>query len=111
MRSAPTTTVTLMGGEVTLDPFGDADESTTEEHTGIPCSLVERNIPTVATESDLAAVVVRYYVGRVPVGTPVTNLKRVKDERTGDIYAVDSVTLPQHPNVPQDIRLDLRRVT
>jgi hypothetical protein len=110
MRSAPTTTIALMGGTATIDPFGDQDESTVEQRTGVPCSLVERNMPTVSTESDQRAVVVRYYVARVPVGTPVTNLSRVRDERTGEVFVVDSVSAPLHPTTPQDIRLDLRRV-
>ena len=111
MRSAPTTTVTLMGGAATSDPYGDSDEATTELATGVPAALVERSMPTVSTESDLQAVVVRYSVCRVPQGTPVDNLSRVKDERSGDIYSVDSVTLPKHATTPQDIRLDLRRVS
>lgn len=111
MRSAPTTLVTLLGGEPTTDQYGDQVESLAEQHVDIPCSLVEKNLPTVSTESDLAAVVVRYYVGRVPQGTPVDGLKRIKDQRTGDVYAVDSVTQPLHPRVAQDIRLDLRRVS
>ncbi len=111
MRSAPTTTVTLMGGTASSDPYGDSDEAITELATGVPAALVDRAMPTVSTESDLQAVVVRYSVCRVPVGTPVDNLSRVKDERTGDIYSVDSVTLPKHPTTPQDIRLDLRRVS
>lgn len=111
MRSLPTTTVTLLGGEATKDPYGDQDESTATLATGVPASLLERTLPTVSTEGDPQAVVVQYYVCRVPQGTPVDELSRVQDERTGDIYAVDSVTKPQHPTTPQDVRLNLRRVS
>lgn len=111
MRSLPTTTVTLLAGTATKDSYGDEDEATTPVATGVPAALVERTLPTVSTESDPQAVVVQYYVCRVPQGTPVTDLSRVKDERTGDIFAVDSITRPLHPTTPQDIRLNLRRVS
>jgi hypothetical protein len=111
MRTAPTTTVTLMGGTATSDPYGDPDESTSILADDVPASLLERSMPTVSTESDLQAVVVRYSVCRVPQGTPVDNLSRVRDKRTGYVYSVDTVTQPQHATTPQDIRLDLRRVS
>lgn len=111
MRSPPTTTVTLLGGASTPDEYGDHDESTTVLATNVPCSLIRRSIPTVNTESDMQAVIVRYYVGRVPHGTPVTELSRVRDDRTGHVYSVDLVDTPEHPTTPQDIRLDLRRVS
>ena len=110
MQSAPTTTVTLLGGTAVKDQYGDDDESSTEVATNVPASLTEGTLRTVGTESDMQVVTVRYFVCRVPQGTPVTNLSRVRDERTGDIFAVDTVTLPRHPTVPQDIRLDLRQV-
>ena len=120
MRSAPTTSVDLLGGTATTDQYGDEDESSTVVATDVPASLVEDTLRTVATESDMQAVTVRYYVCRLPrvirkdgvvVSTPVDNLSRVRDRSTGDIYAVDSVTKPLHPSTPQDIRLDLRRVS
>lgn len=121
MRSAPTTTVTLLGGESTRDEYGDEVESTTPLATGVPASLVEGTMRTVATESDMQAVAVRYYTCRLPqtivaaggavVPTPVTELSRVRDDRTGDMYSVDSKTVPLHPTTAQDIRLDLRRVS
>ena len=111
MRAAPTTTVQLLGGTASTDPYGDSDESMAVLADNVPASLIERGMPTVSTESDLQAVVVRYCICRVPQGTPVTDLSRVKDKRTGHIYSVDTVTEPQHSTTPQDIRLDLRRVS
>ena len=121
MRSLPTTTVTLMGGESTKDTYGDEDESSAVLAAGVPASLVEGTMRAVGTESDMQAVTVRYYVCRLPqtivaeggavVPTPVNELSRVKDERTGDIFAVDVKTVPLHPTTAQDIRLDLRRVS
>lgn len=120
MRSAPTTTVTLLGGTATKDEYGDDVEAAGVMAAGVPASLVEGTLRAVATESDMQVVTVRYYVCRVPqtiqkdggtINTPVTDLSRVRDDRTGDVFAVDTVTLPRHPSTPQDIRLDLRRVS
>jgi hypothetical protein len=111
MQTPPTTTVTLLGGTASVDQYGDPDESTSVLADHVPASLIERAMPTVSTESDLQAVVVRYSVCRVPQGTPVDDLSRVRDERTGYVYSVDTVTQPQHATTPQDIRLDLRRVS
>lgn len=111
MQSAPTTTVQLLGGAGTTDPYGDTDESVTVLADDVPASLIERSMPTVLTESDMQAVQVHYCTCRVPQGTPVDNLTRVRDKRTGVIYSVDVVTQPQHSTTQQDIRLDLRRVS
>jgi hypothetical protein len=111
MRALPNTTVDLLGGTSTPDQYGDHDESESVMAEGVPASLIEKTMPTVSTESDMQAVIVRYYVCRVPQGTPVTDLSRVRDRTTGEVFVVDSVTLPRHPVTPMDIRLDLRRVS
>jgi hypothetical protein len=41
----------------------------------------------------------------------VDSSNRIRDERTGDTYVIDNVTTPINPIIPQDVRLDLRRVT
>ena len=109
MIATPTTTVTVLGGTET-GPYDDPAESNTEVATGIPASIIEgRQI--VATEADQQARVIRYYTGRLPHGTTVDDSQRIRDERTGDVYSIDNVTAPVNPIIPQDVRLDLRRIT
>lgn len=108
MIAIPTTTVSILGGSASSD-FGDPIEGTTVAASGIPASIVEGR-QTVATESDPQARVVRYYTGRLPNGTEVNDSQRIRDDVTGDIYSIDNVTRPRNPVIPQDVRLDLRRV-
>jgi hypothetical protein len=105
----PTTTVSLLAGTTATD-YGDEVDSNTAVATGVPASIIEGR-EVVATESDAQARVIRYYTGRVPVGTAVDSGQRIKDERSNQIYLIDNVTGPTNPAVPMDIRLDLRRIT
>jgi hypothetical protein len=109
MIATPNTTVTILGGSSDSD-YGDVLDSDEPAGSGIPASIVEgRQI--VSTESDSQARAVRYYTGRLPFGTIVDDSNRLRDERTGDLYSIDNVTAPANPIFPQDVRLDLRRVT
>lgn len=108
MIAVPNTTVTILGGSTESD-YGDVLDSDTPAGAGIPASIVEgRQI--VATESDAQARAIRYYTGRLPAGTAVTDANRLRDERSGETYVIDNVTVPKNAVIPQDVRLDLRRV-
>jgi hypothetical protein len=108
MLTIPTTTVTVLGGIESSD-YGDEIDQTTELASGVPASIIEGR-DVVATESDPAARVIYYYVGRVPHGTDTTGWQRIQDDRSGMIYVIDNITSPTNPAVPMDVRLDLRRV-
>lgn len=113
MIAVPTTTASILGtpsGEPEYNEHGDPIPDSTPWRTGVPIAIATGR-EVVATESDQGAVVVRYFTGRVPYGTPVTDAQRIRDERTGDIYVIDNVTDPPNAAMPQDLRLDLRRVT
>lgn len=110
MQMTPTTTVTILGGVSTTDDHGDVVEGTTEMLTGVPAAIHQRSL-TAATESDANAHVVRQYTARLPYGTTVTAAHRLEDEVTGDVYLIDAITTPASAVMPQDVRLDLRRVT
>jgi hypothetical protein len=106
----PTTTVTVLGGPVATDGYGDPVDGATELHTAIPAAIhVGREV--VATEGVPEARVVRYFTGRLPGHLELDGTMRLVDERTGDTYVIDNVTRPQSAITPQDLRLDLRRVT
>jgi len=107
--AVPTTTITILGGATSSD-YGDVLDSDTPAGAGIPASIMEGR-QVVATESDQQARIIRYYTGRLPHGTVITDAQRIRDERTNEVYSIDNVTTPQNPVIPQDVRLDLRRVT
>lgn len=105
-----TTWVDILGGAGGTDEWGYPTEEDTVVAARVPAHITESR-QTVATESDAQAVAVHYYTGRLPAGTVVTDVHRVRDVRTGTIYQVDYVNTPNAVGTPGDIRLDLRRVT
>lgn len=109
MNAVATTTVAILRGTST-DDFGDTVESTTAVATGVPASLIEQR-RVVTTESDPQPRAVVFFTGRVSATTDVTDGDRLRDERTGEIYLVDSVSRTSSPVMTNDRRLDLRRVT
>jgi hypothetical protein len=105
-----TTTISIIGGSATYDGWGDVVEGSTVSASGIPASILEQT-RLVTRPADNRAQVVRYYTGRVPAGTEVTTSNRILDERTGQLYVIDSVATVASPVITNDVRLDLRRAT
>lgn len=110
-----TTTVDILGD---VDPeappptnaWGDEVEEVGVRLAGIPALIIERPA-RVATESSREPSIVHYYVGRLPNGTAITEADRIRDNADGLIYQVEYVSRPANPVLPQDVRLDLKRVT
>lgn len=109
MIALANTKISILGGTSESD-WGDVIDSDTPAATGIPACIVEGR-QVIATEGDSQARVVRYYTCRLPHGTVLTGSNRIKDEETGIVYVVDNVSTPLNAVIPQDVRLDLRRVT
>lgn len=108
MFAQPTTTVSILGGEQTSDDLGDPVESQTVLAAGVPASIMEQ-ARQVTEPNDMRAQTVRFFTGRLPSGTVVSTANRILDERTGQIYVIDSVANVAAPTHTNDIRLDLRR--
>ncbi len=108
MIAIPNTTIAILGGSSSSD-FEDPVEGTTVVASGLPAFIME-NRQIVATESDPQARAIRYYTGRLPFGTEVSDSQRIRDELTGELFSIDHVSKPRNGIVPQDVRLDLRRV-
>ncbi len=109
MIAHATTTVAILRG-TTPDDLGDVYESTKAVYTGVPASILEQR-RLVTTESDPQPRAVVFYTGRVSASVDVTDGDRVRDERTGAVYVVDSAHRVASPVMTNDTRLDLRRVT
>jgi hypothetical protein len=109
MQAIATTRVSILRG-TTTDTWGDEQDTDTALYTGIPASLIEQS-RRVTTRDDPTPRIVRYAVARVPANTDVTDQDRLRDERTGATYIVDSVSAMTNPAIAVDRRLDLRRTT
>jgi hypothetical protein len=109
MQAIATTRLTILRGTAT-DDFGDAADTDTVIARSVPASLTEQS-RRVTTRDDPTPRVIRYAIARVPAGTDVTDQDRVRDERTGAVYVVDSTSGMANPALRVDIRLDLRRTT
>ncbi|MEU6365765.1 hypothetical protein ABZ876_08410 [Streptomyces sp. NPDC046931] len=109
MQAIATTQISVLRG-TTTDAWGDEQDTDTPVHTSIPAALTEQT-RRVTTRDDPTPRIVRYAVARVAAGTDVTDQDRVRDERTGAIYTVDTVSSMANPALTADLRLDLRRTT
>lgn len=109
MYAHATTTVSVLRGSTT-DAFGDAVAADAVTASGVPASILEQRRRTyVAAENRVQQVL--YYIGRVPGDTDIQLQDRVRDEATGDVYRVDSVSRVSSPVQMNDLRLDLRKAS
>lgn len=109
MRAIANTKVSVLTG-TSVDDWGDTVDNNTVAVSGIPASLVERS-RLITTPEQPTPRVIRYTVGRLPGRTPVGPEDRIRDDRTGAIYAITAVTPPSGVGHQPDLRLDLKRVT
>lgn len=105
----PNTWVTVLRGTST-DMFGDQvdspSEAGTDALTRIRASLIERS-RTITTPNSTTPRVVRYVTARLPAGTAITEDDRLRDERTGRIYAISGVTHLSATGFTPELRADL----
>ncbi|WP_445520439.1 hypothetical protein [Streptomyces sp. NEAU-174] len=102
-----TTTVSVLGG-TTTDEFGDEKDTETPLATGIPASLMEATRQAFEPVTGTPRIV-RTHVCRLSPATSVTEENRIRDEQSGEIYIVVSVTRNANPVMAQPLRLDLKR--
>lgn len=107
MNFRPTTTVSILGGE-TEDAFGDPADNSTVSASGIPASILEQSRQGTDRATG-AARVIRYITGRLPANTTVSEDNRIRDERTGFVYTIDSVSRQASFVGTPDLKLDLHR--
>lgn len=88
-----TTTVSILGGVIPDDGFGDPADNSTVSASGIPASIIERARQSTGYRDGIPRVV-RTVDCRLPAGTVVTEDSRIRDENTGQIYIIDSIAKP-----------------
>ena len=104
------TTISLLRG-TTTDAYGDTADAGIPILTAVPASVVEtaRSVLDPATQTPMT---VRSTTCIVPAWTGVLNSDQIKDEATGDLYAIEDILMPPTlMGAPVDITLTLRRVT
>jgi len=111
MINTPTTYATILGGAESSSEWGDPIEGVTELHTRVPAALAVQPIRSTSDEGQREPVVIEFWTAYIPSHLGVTDAQRFRDDRTGLIYLIDHVIRPQHAGMPQDTRLDLRRVS
>lgn len=109
MKARANTRVDILQA-ATVDSFGDPKDLPRPVREGVTASIIERS-KTVTNPDDGTIRRVSSLICRVPSGTPVSTQCRVRDQATGDVYIVDSVSQSRNPVRGDDIRLELRRVT
>lgn len=105
---ANTTVTILRGSEV--DEYGDEVDDDTEVATGVRASLLERTVTDLDRNTG-GTRQLRRVTGRVGTQVDVREGDRIRDEQTGDIYAVDTLTKPTGFTHVSSIRLGLDRTT
>ncbi|MFC5947073.1 hypothetical protein ACFQH9_02120 [Pseudonocardia lutea] len=109
MYALANTTVSVLRGS-TVDEFGDETDNETVAASGIIANIRE----TSSTFSDPGSTtprVVRNVTCKLPSTTDVTETDRIKDETSGVIYTINTVTQEGGPGRTPDLALLLERTT
>jgi hypothetical protein len=86
----PSTTVSVLRGE-TLDEFGEPADADTVVKAGMPACITPKTERTFNPASGQVTVLDTFQIELRPRAFEFTERDRVKDERTGLIYQVESV--------------------
>lgn len=108
MHTVPTTTIAVLRG-TTTDSYDDEQDSTVLAYKHIPATISEVG-QIVQTGADGTPRVIRQFVSRIPARLQLLANDRIKDERTGEIYAIENHTSGQNPIFTPERRVNLRRV-
>lgn len=111
MYAVATCTVSILRGTATDPVYGDPSATPTVVASGVPASITERRPPRVTTPGNPTPRVTRAYDGAVGSQADVRDSDRLRDERTGQVYVITSVSRPTAPGITPDTVLELRRAT
>ncbi len=109
MYALATTTVSILRG-TTTDDVGDEVDTGDVYASGIIAALIEKNHTTWDRATQQRRTV-RVITCTLPSGTDVTSEDRIRDEKTGYVYAITDVTQPYAVGIVPDLDLELKRIT
>lgn len=81
----------ILGSTVTVNEYGDEIESDGVRKAGVLGSVIERN-RSVYNPDDSRVATIRVLIGRFAYGTDIRDGDRIKDEKTGEVFVVQSIT-------------------
>jgi hypothetical protein len=108
MLAPATTTMSVIRG-TTTDEFGDViDDNSVAVSSGNPVQLTEiaRNVFDQVTGTPK---IVRTITALAGSNLDVVQTDRLRDEKTGAIYAINDITAAQRIGYTPDLRLDLEK--
>lgn len=111
MYAIATCTVSVLRGTSTDPVYGDTTAAMAVVASGIPASIIEDRNPRTTTPGNPTPRITRGYSGIVGSTVDVTDRDRLKDERTGAIYVIVSVSHQAAPGFTPDRTLELRRAS
>lgn len=109
MYAVANTKVSILTG-TSVDEWNDTVDGTAVRAEGVPASLIEKS-RLITTPEQPTPRVIRYAVARLPATTVIGEEDRIRDERTGNVYAITAVTGQPGIGHTPDLRLDLKYVT
>jgi hypothetical protein len=91
-----------------LNEYGDEIDGTGVASADILGSVIERS-KQVFNPDDGRVATIRFLIGRFPSNSDIQDGDRIKDQKTGEIFVVESLARPTNAVVKSDIVADLRR--
>ncbi len=91
-----------------VNDYGDEIDGDTVASSGILGSVIERT-KQVFNPDDGRVATIRYLTGRFDNRADIVDGDRIKDEKTGEIFVVQSLSRPVNAVVKSDIVADLIR--
>ena len=99
---------TVLSRDTTVNDYGDEVEGEGVASTTILGSVIERS-KTVYNPDDGRVATIRFLTGRFSHNADIQDGDRIKDEKTGEIFVVQSLARPSNAIMKSDIVADLIR--
>lgn len=106
MTFIATTTATFMRG-TDVDVYGDETDSSTPYATNVPVGITSRSSTFLAPDTGEPRII-QQFIGRVNPNFPIQKGDRLQDERSGQVYIIDTTTYSQGIAQIKSCRMELR---
>jgi hypothetical protein len=104
------TTVTIMSGTGT-NRFGDEVDIDAVQAEGVPASIIETPGGSKSRPVDGRTDQVNSFTLRIKAGIDLAKYSRVRDERTGEVFTIDTIITPRGTVSHRPTSATMRRTT
>lgn len=110
MMGLASTTVSILRGTTVNDAGDVEDDNTNVAASGIPAAITKWRNPLVYSESNYTPRTLNWYRIRLPRRTVIQDDDRIKDEKSGEIYLVNTST--KQPSIwpAPDLLVDAKKI-